>query len=179
MEISISGTAIKIEFSFVLMLSFAVLLQADDIVRLLVFSALHEFGHLIVLLLFGGRPDCLTLSYYGLALKYTTPLLRYKEVLLLTAGPVVNLILYLILRDDINLILFCLNSLPVYPLDGGRILRLYSYNASRVISSAFLALLVILSVVLIIKYKTFSLLLICIYIIAYSINSWGAYEKRS
>jgi stage IV sporulation protein FB len=169
LELSIYGCRVKIEFSFVLILSFATLLCLSDLQYLLLFSALHELAHMIVLLMCGGKPNSLTFSFYGLALKYDSTLSTFRELLVIIAGPIVNLILYLIIRDDINLILFALNVLPIYPLDGGRVLRLYSYNISSVISKIFLVLIFGFSIFLVIEYNSFSLLLIAVYLTAYSI----------
>lgn len=145
------------------------MLGANELLYLLLFSALHELGHLIVLAICGGKADSLTFSFYGLALKYSSRLSRLKEFFVLLAGPLVNLILYFIIRDDINLILFAINILPVYPLDGGRILRLFSYRVSVIVSKIFLILIVILSVWLIVEFKSFSMLLIAVYLAVYSI----------
>lgn len=152
------------------MLSFAVLLGAESIIDLLIYSALHESGHFFVLLICGGKPDSLKLSYYGLALKYSTPLSKTKECLVLLAGPFVNLVLYLLLKNEINLLLFVLNMLPVYPIDFGRVIRLFSYRLSKVLGCITLALLIPLAVYMFVVYKSFSLIFIVCYLIIYSFN---------
>lgn len=152
------------------MLSFGIILGAEDIASLLLFSSLHELGHFAVLMICGGRADSLTLSFYGLALKYSTPLSRGRETLVLITGPLINLVLYLILRDDINLLLFIINMLPIYPIDFGRIIRLYNYKISKILGIVILIILVVLSLYLLIFYKSFSLIFIVCYLIVYSIN---------
>ncbi|MDE5984223.1 MAG: hypothetical protein K2H13_03085 [Eubacterium sp.] len=169
MRFFIGNCELRIEFSFILVLCFATMLGANELLYLLLFSGLHELGHLIVLAICGGRADILTFSFYGLALKYSSQLSRLKEFFVLLAGPLVNLILYIIIRDDINLVLFAINILPIYPLDGGRMLRLFSYRISVIISKMLLVLIVILSIWLIIKFKSFSMLLIAVYLVVYSI----------
>ncbi|MDE6470404.1 MAG: hypothetical protein K2L19_05225, partial [Eubacterium sp.] len=62
-----------------------------------------------------------------------------------------------------------INILPIYPLDGGRMLRLFSYRISAIVSKVFLILIVILSIWLIIEFKSFSMLLIAVYLAVYSI----------
>lgn len=152
------------------MLSFAVLLGAESIVDLLIYSALHESGHFIMLLICGGRPDSLRLSYYGLALKYSTQLTKAKECFVLLAGPFINLVLYLLLNNEINLLLFVLNMLPVYPIDFGRVIRLFSYRLSKLLGYATLVLLIPLAVYMLIAQKSFSLIFIVCYLIIYSFN---------
>ena len=167
MSFSINGCKVKIDYSFILVLSFAALFGAENLLCLLLFSALHELSHLSMLIMFRGRPDSLTFSFYGLALRYRSTLSRFKEFAVISAGPIMNLILYLILRDDINLILFALNILPVYPLD--RLLMLFSFRISNAVSRLFLIVIIFLSIYMIIEYKSFSLMLISIYLTAYSI----------
>lgn len=170
LRIKLFDIEVYIEFSFLLMLSFALLLGSNDICYLLLFSSLHELGHLLSLYLVGGKAKSLKLSYYGLALKYDSELNRYKETIVLISGPVVNLFCYLLFRDDINLLLLILNSLPIYPIDLGRIIRLYSYKLSKILSFIFVIILFVLSVYLLIKNHSISLLFITCYLIIYSIN---------
>ena len=169
MKFTVSSCVVRIEFSFILVMCFAVLFGADELMYLLLFSALHELGHLAVLYTCKGRADSLTFSFYGLALKYSSPVSVLREFFVIIAGPVVNLILYLFFRDNINLILFAINIMPIYPLDGGRILKLFSERAAVVVSRIFLVFIVILSIYLIVEYKSFSLLFIAVYLIVYSV----------
>lgn len=170
MRIKFFGFYLIVEYSFFLMLSFALLLGAESIVDLLIYSALHEFGHFFMLIICGGRPDSLRLSYYGLALKYSSQLSKAKESLVLLAGPLVNLLFYVLMRNEINLLLFVLNMLPVYPIDFGRVIRLFSYRLSRVLGCITLVLLIPLAVYMLIAYKSFSLIFIVCYLIIYSFN---------
>lgn len=153
------------------MLSAAALFDAKQLVLVLLFSAVHEIGHLIALLFLKGEPDGLKFSFYGFALKYSCCLSRAKESIILLSGPAANLILYLILKDDYNFILFILNILPIYPLDGGRVINLFSPKASKVLSVAFFILIFIVSVYLVICYHTFSLFLVCIYLFVFYLNN--------
>ncbi len=152
------------------MLSFAVILGANDLSDLLLYSSLHELSHIIVLIMFGGRPDSIRLSYYGLALKYSDCLPVFKEICVLLAGPLANLILYFITKKEINLLLFVLNFLPIYPIDMGRAIRLISLRASRILSLVTLIILIALSIYVLICYKSFSLIFITCYLFVYSIN---------
>lgn len=170
MKIKLFGIDFILEYSFLLMLSFGIILGAEDIASLLLFSSLHELGHFAALMICGGRADSLTFSFYGLALKYSTVLSTGKETLVLIAGPLVNLVLYLVLRDDINLLLFVINMMPIYPIDLGRIIRLYNYKISKILGVITLIILVALSLFLLIFYKSFSLIFIVCYLIVYSIN---------
>ncbi|MCM1114388.1 MAG: hypothetical protein NC397_02705 [Clostridium sp.] len=170
MKFKIFGIEIIIEYSFFLMLSFAIVLGADDVADLLLYSSLHELGHLSALFIFKGKPDSLKLSYYGLALRYSCQLSIVREAVVLLAGPMVNLVLYFIFKNDINLMLFAINMLPIYPIDFGRVIRLFSYKASKVLSFDFLILLIVIAIYLLIFYHSFSMIFIACYLIIYSLN---------
>lgn len=153
-----------------LVLSFSALFSAENILKILLFSSVHELCHLLVLVLVGGRADTLNFSFYGIALKYSSKLSRIKEFFVILAGPFANLILYLIFKDAYNLSLLILNLLPIYPLDGGRLLDIYSYRVSSIVSKIFLFILVIFSLFMLIFYNSYSLLLISVYLFFYTIN---------
>lgn len=88
----------------------------------------HEAAHLLVLRIVHARIHKLRLTGCG-AVIVTDPLPYRHELLTAAAGPTANLLL---LRLNLhrapelallNLGLFLYNMLPLYPLDGGRILR--------------------------------------------------------
>ncbi|MGN1421380.1 MAG: site-2 protease family protein [Eubacterium sp.] len=170
MTFTVKGCTFKIDFYFILVLALAAVSGTNELICLLAFSSLHELGHLIILAVCKGKAERITFSYYGFALKYEDNLPRYKETLVILSGPIVNLIFYLILKDDINLILFVLNMLPVYPLDGGRIFKLYFHRASRTVSIFILVFIYVFAIYLIAFNNSFSLLLIALYLTVYCLN---------
>lgn len=77
---------------------------------------------------------------------------------------------------DINTCLLFINALPIYPLDGGRVLKIvlnqvFGLNVSdavfKIISIMILALIVVLTFYI----KNISLIFILVYIVIYSINN--------
>lgn len=128
-------------------------------------ALLHELAHYAVLRLCGVRAARFTLTGLGASL-YVPELHRLSygaELLSAAAGPLMNLLLWVLLsltgREELTLfagaqmVLGVLNLLPVRPMDGGRILWLATayltepYTADRVaaavglaVSSALLAL---------------------------------------
>lgn len=89
---------------------------------------------------------------------------------MLFCGPLVNLFLFTVFRDKINLLLFLLNIIPVFPLDGGRLLLLLMPDKGKYISTLFLILLFIFSVGLLIRFKIVSLILIAVYLLIFNLR---------
>lgn len=170
MEFYIKGCRLTINYSFVLVLSIAAFYDADAINKTLLYSSLHELGHLIMLAACGKFPTQIKLSCYGFAISYNADLSRLSEAFVLAAGPATNAILWLFLKDSINLVLFFVNMLPIYPLDFGRALRLYFPKASHCISVCALVLVAVCGVYAMVFYKKFSMLPIIVYLIFYCIN---------
>lgn len=90
-------------------------------------AAIHELGHLVMLTIF--RIPILGVHLrIGGAVIHTPPLFPFQELLCTVAGPLSSL-LCLIWIHKFPLFALCalaqgfFNLLPVYPLDGGRVLR--------------------------------------------------------
>ena len=90
-------------------------------------AAMHECGHLLALYLTGERVDSLRIGFFGAEIR-TGPLPPDREMICAAAGPAVSLILWLFHPVFPRMALCGLvqglyNLLPVYPLDGGRMIR--------------------------------------------------------
>ncbi len=176
MELNIKQVKIKIEFSFLLIIAVVLVLENDNVLYVLLFSCLHELGHLSALYLLGGKADSITFSYYGIGLKHSSDLSYLKEFIFLSAGIAVNAVFVVFdVHRDINLALLILNSLPIFPLDMGRIIKILLNNILSLDVSD--RIFNCLSVVLIIAFAAFSvytksmnLILISIYMFIYWLN---------
>ena len=132
---------------------------------------LHEIAHLISAAAIGLKIDKIVFYPYGVNLKLKNKIVNSiaDEIILYLAGPLVNclfaliaIVLYKIYRQPwqqylyvANIMLFVLNMLPIYPLDGGIILKkLLSYfwgnkaanKIMLIISSVLVAGFVFLSI---------------------------------
>lgn len=148
------------------MLSFLIICGYTGMAWVIVSSSLHEIGHLVALYSVGGKADRITAAFYGVGLSFRSKLTVCDEAVVLLSGPLVNLILWIIVGDTVNPLLFFLNLLPIFPLDGGRLFNLFiPQKIAKFVSNVFLILLLILSIYLLIYYKSFSMLLIAVYLI--------------
>lgn len=170
MEFKVKSITVRIEFTFLLLLSFAVLYGYENAVQLIFFSLLHECGHLFTLLFFGVKPSLIHFSFYGMGIKYLNRLSNLQESIIILCGPMVNLILFFILNDELNLLLFLLNMFPASPLDGGRLLKIMLPEFSVFITYFFLFILFGFSFYLLLHYKIFSLMLITVYLFVFNIS---------
>ncbi|MBC7785458.1 MAG: M50 family metallopeptidase [Burkholderiales bacterium] len=121
----------------------SVLWSAAEYVALFCIVLMHEFGHALACLSVGGRADRIMLWPLG-GVAYVQPPPRPGPMLWsIAAGPLVNLVLvvplyllagaysdqesslsnFLSMLAFINIALLVFNMLPIYPLDGGQILR--------------------------------------------------------
>lgn len=126
------GFKIKISFFFLFIFCFYLIVDRSGMIPyFMIFSALHEIGHCIAYKIVDGRKKILTLSPFGFGLlidEKDTYGIKYFIILL--CGPAVNLILACVLYNIdsnffwINLSLFLINSFPIMPLDGGRIMAM-------------------------------------------------------
>ena len=125
MKFSVLGIEFEIRFLFFVIVALGFLADNQNILYLLLFSAFHEMGHITALYLLGGKVDKITVSYYGIGMSHSSNLSVIKEIIFLMSGVLVNYFFALIgIQREINLALGIINSLPVYPLDAGRITKL-------------------------------------------------------
>lgn len=114
---------------------------------MLVFIVLHEYGHCLMAKKLGWKVEDITLYPIGgvarIHFKHMNPM---EEILVVAAGPAVNVVLAMIfatgmittflidqntielimvflILTTMNITIFAFNVLPVFPMDGGRILR--------------------------------------------------------
>lgn len=132
-------------FLFAILFYFTKQIEVYSMVML--FAILHEFGHLLAGLLLGMKPEKMEIMPYGVSISFKlTPKdynkkikrgnqLELKKIIVALAGPITNvMIMIIVLQMNLNvvlslmilyanLLLILFNLLPIYPLDGGRVIK--------------------------------------------------------
>ena len=159
------------------------------------FCFLHELGHIITAKLFKMRIEKIEILPCGFSASFFSynssgfpKNFSMQELLVALAGPIVSLILALSFQyiDDTNftilnkqkivysnILILIFNLLPLYPLDGGRILKnilnikLRGNNTDNIInkvSSVTIILLTIVSSIAVYYFKNIAIFLVCIFL---------------
>ena len=151
----------KIHYSFLLFVLLGILLGLlKEILIILLTLLIHEIGHLVFIKIFDYNFENIKLFPFGGVIKYKMKNdFLYKDFFITIGGVLFNLLFFLVLKPlnlpllaNLNLYFFLLNLIPLYPLDGGRILLLclsmiLPYRISKIIThifSSFISLLVII-----------------------------------
>ncbi len=159
------------------------------------FCFLHELGHIITAKLFKMRIEKIEILPCGFSASFFSynssgfpKNFSMQELLVALAGPIVSLMLALSFQyiDDTNftivtkqeivysnILILIFNLLPLYPLDGGRILKnilnikLSRNNTENIInkvSSVTIILLTIVSSIAVYYFKNIAIFLVCIFL---------------
>lgn len=160
---------------------------------LMLFAFCHEMGHLLCGIFMGLKPKSLKIMPMGLSIEFEIysknikEKLQAKKIWIATAGPITNIIIMIIttifgknidtiLYQEIiysNLLIAIFNLLPIYPLDGGRILkevihiikgRKRAIELTNYISNTSMVLLTFASSIAIYYYKNIAILFIIAYL---------------
>ena len=178
----------------------------------MIFGLLHEIGHMISGIILGFKPDFIQIMPFGFSISFKSKcedynskigkgtLIYLKKIIIAFSGPLVNYIFILffcfmkqtyinelIILSNITIGLF--NLIPIYPLDGGRILKnifsiIYgrekSYKYTNIVSNVTISVLTAISSIAILYFKNIAILLILVYlwVLVYKENRFYKLKKQ-
>lgn len=148
-----------------------------DFILINILIIFHEIGHITIALFFNYKIDRVVIYPFGGITIFNDLVNRpiYQELLIVLAGPIYQIILYTLcmkiypsnLLTSYHYTLLIFNLLPIYPLDGSKILNLIisifiSFNLSHVLSIMISIITLILSISFVLKlnYNTFLMVIL-------------------
>lgn len=124
---------IKVDVKIFFIIILYIFMQSTKIFALtFIFILLHELGHLVTGITIGLKVKKINIHISGLSVEFENygKQRNANKIVIDIAGPLINiiaLIIAIIIKQEeiayINLLLAIVNLLPIYPLDGGQILR--------------------------------------------------------
>lgn len=206
---------IKIDLKiFIFAILFYLTKQIELYAMLMFFAILHECGHLIAGILLGFKPEKISIMPMGVSISFkvkiedynkkiqNSNLLSIKKIIIALAGPITNTIIAIIfLLNSFNLteiqrlniiysnLLICIfNLFPLYPLDGGRILKqllkvkygvIKSIKYTHIIQNISIIIITIIASIAIYYLENIAILFIIIYLWILLINENKRYKINS
>lgn len=138
MRFKIGHTRISVSFLFFAMLTMLFAIDERGVALItMISSAIHECGHISSLILLGGCPDEINFGIFGIRIQQNKCMLSdVCQIIVVLFGPLVNLALFAVLlavygafgtqilltAAAVNLVVGIFNLIPIFPLDGGRLL---------------------------------------------------------
>lgn len=205
---------IKVDLKiFIAILIFLLTEQLNIYIVFMLFAIIHELGHVLTGIILGFKPKNIEVLPIGISACFYMQCDDYnkkinyanrfvlKKVIVSCAGPITNFIIAIIFyffdfsifnisREFIiytNLIIGIFNLIPIYPLDGGRIIKNIlhikiglkeSYKYTKIIANLSIIILTIFSSMAILYLKNISIVLILIYLWGIVIIQNKKYESK-
>lgn len=158
--------------------------QIEVYAWLMLFALIHELAHMCAGLSLKLKPKALEVQAFGISIVFESfENLEKNKIIIAIAGPFINILIAILFSFihikassiivNTNVLLAILNLVPIYPLDGGRILHaiICLKNGKKIAdevvyktSNALVIVMTALSSILILVYKNIGLFLIIAYL---------------
>lgn len=186
---------IELDIKIMIFVLFFFILGVENLYLLfLIFAVIHELSHAIVGIILGFKLSRICIMPFGAYINfkidiksYNTKILKgticsLKKLFVALAGPMANIIIAIVFNFKeeyiiityINILLAVFNLLPIYPLDGGRIIKQFliillgrrkALKYTNLISNIAVLIIIVISLIFCLITKSMFILLTLIYLI--------------
>ena len=124
---------------FIFLIIFYFTNQIRNYLIIMLFCFIHEIGHIIAGLILNMKPEKLEIMPFGLSssfyMDFDNKNFKLKEILVVLSGPLTSLaliflcknidLIYITFQEAMysNILILIFNLIPIYPLDGGRLIK--------------------------------------------------------
>ena len=202
---------------FLFLLLFLITSQFEIYIIVMIFAIIHELGHLLAGVILKFKLEEIKLTPMGVRLQFKIEnreynkkvkkgnLLNIKKAIIAIAGPITNLVILivLIILKNIglnftntyiyqiiiysNLLIAIFNMLPIYPMDGGRVINEIlkimvgnkkAYKITYILSKTMLIILTAISSIAILYLENIAIVFIIMYLWCLELQEIRKYNKR-
>lgn len=202
---------------FLFLFLFLLTSQIEMYIILMIFAIIHELGHLIAGLILKFKPEEVKLTPVGLQIRFKIDSREYnekikearslniKKVIIALAGPLTNLIIAVVtiiigyFNANIqntyiyqiiiyaNFLIAMFNLIPIYPMDGGRLLnellKIFignkkAYKITYIVSKTILILLTAVASILVLYIHNIAIVIILAYLWYLEVIEIRRYNRR-
>lgn len=174
---------------FLFIIVFVLTHQIEIYGWVMLFAFIHELGHMITGILLKLKIKSLNVMPLGISITFETygykSLIEIKKIMIALAGPITNIIIAIIitflninlqLKEMLiysNILIGIFNMIPLYPLDGGRVLKgiikiktseMKADEITNKISNLIIILLTAISSIIILYLKNLAIVFLLIYL---------------
>lgn len=172
---------------FIFLIIFYLTKQIKIYLIIMFFCFFHEMGHIFVGLMLKTKLEKLEVMSFGLSasfgIDFNDKNFEIKQIFIALAGPITSLVLAIVCKyinfahittqEAVysNILILLFNLIPIYPLDGGRIIKgvlhikfgaIQSENLINKISNITIIILTIISSITVYYYQNIAIFLSCI-----------------
>lgn len=202
---------------FLFLFLFLLTSQIEMYIILMIFAIIHELGHLVAGLILKFKPEEVKLTPVGLQIRFKIDSREYnekikearslniKKAIIALAGPLTNLIIAVVtiiigyFNANIqntciyqiiiyaNFLIAMFNLIPIYPMDGGRVLKELlkifigskkAYKITYIVSKTILILLTAVASILVLYIHNIAIVIILAYLWYLEVIEIRRYNRR-